>query len=203
MEPPAEVVPIVAIAHDRVIGAQNKLPWKLSEDLKRFKATTMGHPILMGRKTFESIGRPLPGRANIVVTRQTHYRVPPGVLVAPTPEEALRAAAGLSARAFVIGGAQLYAATLPQATEILATFVYASYAGDAFFPPLDAGWHVASREDAQSPEGLRFSFVRLARGDRADDCAFCRVRAGAWKPQEPWDAGLARVLADLAGPSPP
>lgn len=208
---PADIVPIVAMAYERVIGFQNRLPWRIPEDLRRFKATTMGHPVVMGRRTFESIGKPLPGRANIVVTRQQGYAGPSDVHLASSPQEAFRIGAGLAKRVFVIGGAQLYAAALGHAREILATFVYHGFPGDAFFPALDAAWHVASREDFESresslrPEPLYGSFVALVRSQPEDGCALCRVRASL-EPlprarqgeSSPWDTGFARLVAALA-----
>lgn len=208
----ADVVLIVALAPGRVIGAGGRLPWKLPEDLKRFKESTMGHPLVMGRKTFESLGRPLPGRTSIVVTRRADAPVPEGVRVARSPLEGLRLAASLDRRVFVIGGAELYAGALPHATEVLATLVYHPFPGDAFFPRLDAGWHVASRDDLASarsslqPATLDYSVVRLVRRSGDDGCALCRLRAGQAVPMPrqptPWDLGFARLLADLAEPTP-
>jgi dihydrofolate reductase len=197
----ADVVPIVAVALGRVIGLENRLPWRLPEDLQRFKALTMGHPIVMGRKTFESLGRLLPQRTHIVVTRQRDYKVPDGARVAATPFEALEAAAALDEQVFVIGGAELYAATLPHATRIEATLVYGRFRGDAFFPTLDQGWHVRSREDRQSAAEppLRFSFVTLRRdGDPGRACILCRL--GRDEPASPWDAGFAEVMGALTAP---
>lgn len=198
-----DIVPIVAVAYDRVIGFENRLPWKLPADLRRFKETTMGHPVVMGRKTFESIGRPLPGRTCIVVTRQDGYRAPEGVLLARTPREAFEAAARLDRRVFVIGGAELYASALPHATEVLATLVYHRFRGDAHFPALGPAWHVASREDFEGAlaggEPLPCSFVRLVRAGGADGCALCLVHEGkAVASGSRWDDGLAEVLAALA-----
>lgn len=193
----ARVIAIVAIAFDRVIGARSGLPWRLPEDLRRFKRTTIGHVVVMGRKTFASIGKPLPERTNIVVTRQAGFAAE-GVLVARSPLEALQLGARASRQVFVIGGAEVYAATLDDAHEVRATLVYGAFEGDAFFPPLDAAWHLASREDSEG-EGLRYSFVTLRRGAAPDGCVLCRLREGAPVPEEtPWDAGLARALRDLA-----
>ena len=203
-----DLVPIVAIAYDRVIGFENRLPWRLPADLRRFKEATMGHPVVMGRRTFESIGRPLPGRPNIVVTRQAGFAVPEGVRVATSPEDAFRLAAGLDRRVFVIGGERVFEAALPRAREVLATLVYHPFRGDAFFPPLGPGWHVAAREDDAGAQAdgspLRFSFVRLRRGEGDDGCALCRARRGL--PAEgagPWDEGLGRALAGLVAQAPP
>src|SRR5438093_773206 len=108
---------IVAMTEDRVIGKDNKLPWHLSEDLKRFKRLTMGHAVIMGRKTFDSIGKPLPGRRNIVLSRDANFR-PADVVVAANLKEALAACAPGESEAFVIGGAALFQEALPLADRI-------------------------------------------------------------------------------------
>jgi dihydrofolate reductase len=126
-----------AMARNRVIGLANGLPWRLPADMARFKALTTGHPVVMGRKTFESLGRPLPNRTNIVVTRDPAY-APPGCLVAHSVEEALQLAARHAANdereVFVIGGEHLYRQTLPLADRLYVTLVEADVAGDAWFP---------------------------------------------------------------------
>ena len=130
---------IVAMAQNGVIGRANGLPWRLPEDLRRFKASTMGKPILMGRKTFESIGRPLPGRLNIVLTRAADWSAA-GVTVVHTIEAAL-AAAGDAAELMVIGGAEVYQLVMPFARRIYLTHVHAEVVGDTFFPAFDpAQW---------------------------------------------------------------
>lgn len=129
---------IVAVSQNGVIGREGDLPWRLSADLQRFKRLTMGHPILMGRKTYESIGRPLPGRTSIVLTRQRNYAAAPGVLVASTLDEALQLC-GEAEQAFIIGGEQLYQMALPMAERVYLTRVDADVAGDARFPQLDPG----------------------------------------------------------------
>jgi len=137
---------VVAMDRDGCIGRDGKLPWHLPEDLRRFKALTMGKPVVMGRRTFESIGRPLPGRVNIVLSRRPVWSAP-GVQVARTPEEAL-ALAGDAPEVSVIGGAAVYAAFLPRARRIHLTLVDAQVGGDVFFPRVDeAEWRVVSRED--------------------------------------------------------
>lgn len=127
---------IVAYAgSERVIGNQGEIPWKLSSDLKRFKRLTMGHHIIMGRKTFDSLGRPLPGRTSIVLSRQERLQLPPGVLHAHTMKEAL-ALAGDDPEPFVIGGAEIYQLALPWVTKCYETVVHstAPVTGDAFYP---------------------------------------------------------------------
>jgi dihydrofolate reductase len=140
---------IVAMTPARVIGRNNQIPWHLPRDLRFFRRTTLGKPIIMGRKTFESIGRPLPKRTNIVLTRQLDYSAP-GILVAHTLSEATSLAQshlGDAAEAVVIGGTAVYEAFLPQADRIYLTLVEADLAGDTFFPPLDlAMWRECGRE---------------------------------------------------------
>lgn len=135
---------IVAMSQNRVIGRDNQLPWKLSADLKRFKALTMGHALIMGRKTYDSIGRPLPGRTNIVVTRNPSLAIP-GVTVVHGLREAMAQASG--DEVFVIGGEQIFKETLPRADSIYLTVIEADYEGDTFFPPLaDNVWKVVESE---------------------------------------------------------
>jgi dihydrofolate reductase len=135
---------IVAVADNGVIGRDNALPWHLPEDLKRFKRLTMGKPIVMGRKTFESIGRPLPGRHNIVVTRDANYQRD-GITVVHSVEAAVKAAADAS-EIMVIGGSDLFRLFLPRATRVHLTRVHASVEGDVMWPPLDATWGVVASE---------------------------------------------------------
>lgn len=125
---------IVAMSEHRVIGKDGKLPWHLSDDLKRFKALTMGHPIIMGRKTHESIGRVLPGRDNIILTRNADYEAA-GARVCASVQEALDVCGGRDA--FVIGGESIYRLFLDRADRIYMTQVHQSFEGDAFFPPWD------------------------------------------------------------------
>ncbi len=136
---------IVAVADTGVIGRDNALPWHLPADLQRFKRITMGKPIVMGRKTFESIGKPLPGRENIVVTRDPNYRRD-GIRVVHDAEGALRAA-GDAAEIMVIGGAELFRAFLPRAARIHLTRVHGNIAGDVTWPGLDErAWQVVESE---------------------------------------------------------
>jgi dihydrofolate reductase len=125
---------IVAMAQNGVIGRDNALPWRLPEDLKRFKAFTLGKTLLMGRKTYESIGRPLPGRANLVLTRDRGFRAP-GVVVVHSVEEALAHAADNELVA--IGGAEIYRLVLPFARRLYLTHVHADVPGDTYFPDFD------------------------------------------------------------------
>ena len=134
-----------------VIGAGGALPWRLSDDLKQFKAITMGKPLVMGRKTHESIGRPLPGRRNIVLTRQRDYKAQ-GCDVRHSVEDALAACAGAE-EAVVMGGATLYELFLPRAGRIYLTRVEAEVDGDTWFPPFDdSAWNEVERQDRQADE---------------------------------------------------
>jgi dihydrofolate reductase len=152
---------IVAMARHGVIGRDNALPWRLPEDLKRFKSLTMGHPIIMGRKTYESIGRPLPGRTNIVLTRLAGFAAP-GCTVVGSPEAAI-AACGDAAEAFVIGGAEIYRAFLDHASRLDVTEIDADIPGDTFFPDFDRSqWRESARETppvTDSATRLPFAFV--------------------------------------------
>jgi dihydrofolate reductase len=132
-----EVIIIAAMAANRVIGKNGTIPWYLPEELQWFKATTMGHPLIMGRKTCESIGRPLPGRTTIVVSRHSHASFP-GCTMAASLTEALCQCAGRE-KVFIAGGAQIYALALPFADTILLSVLDQEVAGDTFFPPIPAG----------------------------------------------------------------
>lgn len=149
---------VAAVAANGVIGARGRLPWHLPEDLKHFKALTLGHPVIMGRKTWESLGRPLPGRENIVVTRSAGYEAP-GASVAASLEAALALCAGEPV-AFVIGGSELYAAALPIADGLVLTEIHRDYDGDARFPAFDRKhWRETQRKPQADAAGLRFDFV--------------------------------------------
>ncbi|OFZ52902.1 MAG: hypothetical protein A2428_05085 [Bdellovibrionales bacterium RIFOXYC1_FULL_54_43] len=124
---------IAAVAKNQVIGKEGTLPWHLPDDLKRFKRITMGHPIIMGRKTFESLGRALPGRLNIIISRTPEFHAPEGTVVARSLDEALKAAADAE-EVFVIGGAQIYDLALSRADRLYLTMIDQEIAGDAFFP---------------------------------------------------------------------
>ena len=150
---------IVAYAANRVIGKDGNLPWHLSEDLKRFRQITMGHHIVMGRKTWESIGRLLPGRKHIIISRKPGYIVP-GATVVDSMDAAIAAALGDS-EIFVIGGGEIYALVLPVADRILATEIDRKYGGDTFFPELEEGiWSETLREPRHDEAGgSGYSFV--------------------------------------------
>ena len=152
---------IVAASENGVIGAGGALPWRLSDDLKRFKAVTLGKPVVMGRKTWESIGRPLPGRQNIVITRQPGFEAA-GADVVASPEEAT-AAAGDVDEIMVIGGSQVYDLFLPVAGRVYLTRVHADVDGDAFFGALEKiDWRLVSDEFHTADERNEFDFsIRL------------------------------------------
>lgn len=153
---------IAAVARNGVIGSGNRLPWHLPEDLQHFKRLTMGHHLVMGRKTYDSIGRPLPGRTTIILTRQPGYRAD-GCLTAGSLAEAL-ALCGTDPEVFIVGGAELYAQTLPLADRLYLTLIEADFAGDACFPEIDlAQWRETAREQHTSASGLRFAFVTYER----------------------------------------
>lgn len=155
---------IAALAANRVIGKDNELPWRLPADLKRFKQLTMGHPVLMGRKTHESIGKPLPGRRNLVITRERNYSAP-GCEVVHTLDAAIAACRGTQAL-FVIGGAELYHAALPRAQRLEFTEIHAEFEGDAVFPELALReWRETAREIHRDEEGIpfRYDFARYER----------------------------------------
>jgi dihydrofolate reductase len=157
---PPRISILVAMASNRTIGIDNTLPWRCPEDLKRFKALTMGHHMVMGRKTFDSIGKPLPGRTTVVVTRNRALRIE-GCLIAHSLEEAIAACRG-DEEIFVVGGAELYAQALPLADTLYITEIMQEVAGDAHFPEFDkAKWHEASREKRQqeTPQPLEYDFV--------------------------------------------
>lgn len=150
---------IVAMAENGVIGSQGHLPWRLPADLQRFKRLTTGHALIMGRKTFESVGRPLPERRNIVMTRQADFRAP-GVQVAHSLDEALAAAQG-DPEPFVAGGGEIYQLALPRADRLYLTLVHTRARGDVCFPQTDFGeWHLVeeTRHEAGKGRDCAFSF---------------------------------------------
>jgi dihydrofolate reductase len=156
---------IWAMGRNRVIGVDNRLPWRLPADLKRFRALTTGHTIVMGRKTYESFPRPLPDRHHVIVTTDPHYQAQSGCTVVHTLDAAL-AAAGSNEEAFVIGGASLYAQTLPRADRLYVTLIDADFDGDTRFPDFDwREWLEVAREDHVPDEQnhYAYSFVTFER----------------------------------------
>jgi dihydrofolate reductase len=156
----SEIVLVVAIAQNGVIGKGGAIPWHISDDMKRFKALTLGHTVVMGRKTWDSLPRkPLPGRVNVVVTRQKDWKAEGAVTAASLGE----ATAGTSATVMVIGGREIYERALPLASRIELTEIHQDFDGDAHFSFDRAGWHESAREDHVTPDGLRYSYVTLTR----------------------------------------
>jgi dihydrofolate reductase len=159
-----DITLIVAMAENRVIGANNAMPWHLPDDLRRFRALTLGHPILMGRKTHEAIGRPLPGRRNLVMTRNRGQDLP-GCEIVSSIEEA----AGIcqtSPSLFVIGGAELYRLFLPVSNRIELTIIHRDFDGDTYFPEFaTADWVEVARDDRplDSNLGFSWSYITLER----------------------------------------
>ncbi|MDW8322476.1 MAG: dihydrofolate reductase [Burkholderiales bacterium] len=149
---------VAAVARNGVIGVDNRLPWHLPEDLRHFKRLTLGHHLIMGRRTFESIGRPLPGRTTVILSRDPTYRAI-GCLTAGSLQEAL-ALCGDDPEVFVVGGAQLYAQALPLADRLYLTEIEADYDGDAHFPCFDrSAWTELSRERHLGDAGPAYAFV--------------------------------------------
>jgi len=159
---------IVAASTNNVIGVDGELPWKISDDLKRFKALTMGKPIVMGRLTWESIGRPLPGRQNIVISRQADF-LADGCDVVVSPAAAL-ASAGDAPEIMVIGGSQIYELFLPKAGRLHMTRVQTEIDGDAFFPEIsESDWELVNVEahEASDKNEFAFDFRTYERKDRS------------------------------------
>ena len=160
----ARLTIVAAVARNGVIGRNGALPWRLPDDLARFRRVTLGHTVLMGRRTFDSIGRPLDGRRNVVLSRDRRFR-PPDTLVARDPAEALAFTAG-EREVFVIGGAAVYGLFLPRAHRLLLTLVDADPEGDVVFPPLERSRFRETerqRHPADERHDHAFSFVTLAR----------------------------------------
>jgi dihydrofolate reductase len=155
---------VVAMARNHVIGRDNALPWRLPEDLKHFKATTLGKPVLMGRKTFESIGKPLPGRTNLVLTRAAGWNAD-GAVVVHSVDAALASVAN-STEVAVIGGAEIFQLLMPKVSRIYLTRIHADIPGDTVFPPLDPSqWKEVERREFTADERNAYdmSFVTLER----------------------------------------
>lgn len=159
-----ELAIIVAMAKNRVIGVNNTLPWRCPEDLKHFKRLTMGHRMIMGRKTYESIGRPLPGRVTVIVTRDPKLKVE-GCQIAYSLNQALASCANNS-HAFIVGGAEIYAQALPYVRTLYITEIQQNVKGDAYFPNFDRSeWQEVSREVRHQdvPQPLDYHFVTYRR----------------------------------------
>ncbi len=153
---------VVATSENRVIGKNNQLLWHISEDLKRFKKLTTGHTVIMGRKTFESIGQPLPNRHNIVISRSEGLKFK-GCTAAKSLADALEIAS-TDEEVFIIGGGEVYRQALPLPERIYLTLVHANYEGDTFFPALNPNeWKVVREEKVSPPEGPGISFLDYVR----------------------------------------
>jgi dihydrofolate reductase len=156
----SEIVLVVAIADNGVIGKDGGIPWHISEDMKRFKALTMGHTLVMGRKTWDSLPKkPLPGRINVVVTRQKDWQAEGAV----TASSLGQATSGTSGTVMVIGGAEIYERALPLASRIELTEIHKNFDGDAWFELNRSGWNETAREDHVTADGLGYSYVTLTR----------------------------------------
>jgi dihydrofolate reductase len=153
---------IVAMSENSVIGLNNQLPWHISEDLKNFRKTTLNHCVIMGRKTYESIGKPLKDRRNIVISRSKSLLID-GVEVVNSLDKAISIVDD-SSEIFIIGGEQIYTISLPMATHLYVTKVNGEYKGDAFFPDyIQDEWKEIAREDLISESSLKFSFLKYER----------------------------------------
>jgi dihydrofolate reductase len=153
---------VLAMAENGVIGKEGAIPWRIADDMKRFKALTLGKPVVMGRKTWDSLPRkPLPDRTNIVVTRQAGWQAD-GAVTASSFDEALRKAQS-AADIMVIGGGEIYHAALAEADRIELTQIHRAFEGDAHFAFDRSGWKEIAREDHATPDGLGYSYVTLVR----------------------------------------
>ncbi|HAQ06424.1 MAG TPA: dihydrofolate reductase [Bacillus bacterium] len=152
---------IWAMDENRVIGLHNQLPWRLPEDLKFFKRMTMGHPIAMGRKTYESIGRPLPGRENIVITRDQRFS-PEGCTILNSIQGFIDYADQCNGEVFVIGGAEIFKEILPEADKLYITMIHDQFEGDTFFPVFDIdNWQLETREQGKKDEKNPYEYEFL------------------------------------------
>lgn len=160
---------IVAVAENGVIGSAGRMPWHISEDLKRFKRITSGHPVIMGRKTFESLGgKPLPNRLNIVVTRNPDFIVPEGVIAAFSLEQAAGKYRDTAEEVFVIGGGEIYRQAVPLADKLYLTRIQAAPQGDTHFPEIDTDqwrmvWHEAHPAAGETPAFEFTDYIRVGR----------------------------------------
>jgi dihydrofolate reductase len=156
---------IAAVGENNAIGKDNKLLWHITEDLKHFKTITLGHPVIMGRKTFESMGKPLSGRTNIIISRNPQLAVE-GVITVSSLEKAISVASAIDERLFVIGGASVYEEAIRIADTIYLTVVYKRYEADAFFPEIsEVEWSEVERIDFKKGKDFNypFSFLKLKR----------------------------------------
>jgi dihydrofolate reductase len=168
---------VAAMSKNRVIGRKGTLPWRMPADLRHFRQVTMGHPILMGRKNYEDIGRPLPGRMNIILTRQRYFRAE-GCIVVHSPGE-VEDHVSEDAEIMVIGGAEIYAQFLPRAGRMYLTLIHAEIDGDTFFPEFDRNqWEESDRQDYPADEHnpYPYSFIVLERR------GVCQPRQGLARP---------------------
>lgn len=159
------IAAVVAVAENNVIGKDNQLVWHLPADLRHFKQLTMGHPIIMGRKTYASIGKPLPGRTSIIITRQADYKAE-GCIVVNSVKAAVAKAKELDEQACIIGGAEIYRQSMPYLDTIYITKIHHTFEGDTFFPKLEeADWQKVSEEHHEPDEKNKysFSFIELRR----------------------------------------
>jgi dihydrofolate reductase len=159
------IASIFALSANQVIGRDNKLPWHLPADLKFFKATTLHHPIIMGRKTFESIGKPLPQRTSIIITRQPDYKAP-GAQVVNSLTDAIEAGKTIKEEIFIIGGAEILKEALPLIDTMYLTRIHAEFEGDVFYPAIkEQEWEEIWREDHQPDEKnlYSYSFIKMIR----------------------------------------
>ena len=160
---------IVAMASNRVIGDNGQMPWHLSADLKKFRQITTGFPIIMGRKTYDAIGRPLPNRTNIIVSTNTDYQAD-GYVVFNDINSALAHAESLAEQVFIIGGATLYAALLAVADMLYITEIHQDFTGDTYFPYFDMNeWAEAAREDIDNDPSVDFSYSFLQFARQTDE----------------------------------
>ena len=152
------IASVFAMSENRVIGQDNQLPWHMPADLKFFKNLTTGHPIIMGRKTFESIGKPLPHRTSIIITRQAGYTMPGCIVVHDVPT-AIQEAQKINPDVFVIGGADILQQALPYIDTMFLTLIHENFVGDTFYPEIDtAQWHEVSRQDFEADEKNKYPY---------------------------------------------
>lgn len=154
---------IAAVGKDNVIGRDNQLIWHIPEDLKRFKKITIGHPIIMGRKTFESIGHPLPGRTNIIITRDQHFKVRDSIVVHSIDEAIEEGKQIDNEEIFIIGGGEIYSQALAQIDRLYLTLIYDERDGNVFFPDYADFTKETFREEREH-DGLKYAWVNLERG---------------------------------------